>query len=359
MKKKGFTLVEMMVVVAIMAIIMLLVVPNVTGMLKKIDNEKYERFLSDVFLATEAYIQKNIEEFSDIKVPNQKVYVYYTDLISSNYLKSTTYDPKNKKQVKDEDYTVEVYLNDDNEYSYKVLEKRICNYRQSYTNLLSPLNVNLCDYKNMDDILANYELVESITLNVDSMNYLITDSELINEMKNSTNYDEKIVQYFLDSNIITNSQKYAAGLPCYIYLNGKSDIISNWSKYVGGYSQSANFLSDSIGLSAAGSDIYGNTCSHAYANANSPINITNYSKIKVNSILGYTSAIGYLNIQIGTAPVISYDNAFLVNKVAISDTNQFLDVSKYDGEYYLSLSHAWICGAGVYANSVTYKIWIY
>ena len=127
MNKKGFTLVEMLVVVSFIAIIALIAFPNLSGMLKKIDNQKYQRFLSDVFIATEAYVQANIDNYSELKEVNGKVYIYFDELIESNYLKSTTYDPKNKKMVKVEDFTVEVLLNEDKQYKYKLYEERVGN----------------------------------------------------------------------------------------------------------------------------------------------------------------------------------------------------------------------------------------
>ncbi len=123
MNKKGFTLPEMLITVSILGFIILIVAPNITGLLKKIDDEKYQRFLSDVFLATEAYIQANIEEYASISVENEKVYIYFENLINAHYLKSDVYDPKNKKRVDEENFTVEVYLNDNDEYSYKLYEK--------------------------------------------------------------------------------------------------------------------------------------------------------------------------------------------------------------------------------------------
>ena len=123
--KKGFTLIEMLITVAVLGLIILIVTPNITGLLKKVSDDKYNRFLDDVFIATEAYIQKNISEYPSIKIPNEKVYIYFSDLISSNYLKSDVYDPKNKLKVSNEDFTVEVYLSDDGEYKYKLYEERL------------------------------------------------------------------------------------------------------------------------------------------------------------------------------------------------------------------------------------------
>ena len=123
MNKKGFTLAEMLITVTILGLIILIVTPNITGLLKKMDDEKYQRFLSDVFLATEAYIQNNIEEYPEISEENSKIYIYFEQLINAHYLKSDVYDPKNKKRVDEETFTVEVYLNSDDEYSYKLYEK--------------------------------------------------------------------------------------------------------------------------------------------------------------------------------------------------------------------------------------------
>ena len=53
--KKGFTLVELLGVISIMAVILLLSVPAVTNILKKATESEYYSFEENVFLATEAY----------------------------------------------------------------------------------------------------------------------------------------------------------------------------------------------------------------------------------------------------------------------------------------------------------------
>lgn len=95
MKKNGFTMIELLAVFTITALILLMTVPLVTGMLKKGNDESYQRFLDDVFLATEAYItEDNIvvskTEYTSIRIE---------DLVASGYLKSTNINPKNKKEV--------------------------------------------------------------------------------------------------------------------------------------------------------------------------------------------------------------------------------------------------------------------
>ena len=156
--KKGFTLAEMLAVVTMMAVIALLVIPNVTSMLNNVNSEKYNRFLSDVFLATEAYVEKNISNYENNIKRKISFQVSKNELLNSHYLKSTLHDPKNNKSIKDEDFVVEVYFkNDDNEFHYKLyydyegieLDAYNVYYQhETYTNdLKKPLNEVLDDLR--------------------------------------------------------------------------------------------------------------------------------------------------------------------------------------------------------------------
>lgn len=140
--KKGFTLVEMLVVLSVLVIIFLIVVPDVTSLYKKLKQNEYERFLSDIFLSTEAYVQKNIDKYPELNTNNTKIYIYFEELLDSGYLKATIMDPKNKKNVKEEDYTVELFLNDDNEYKYKLLEEHY--------------DLDYCEYESGKEWLFDY-----------------------------------------------------------------------------------------------------------------------------------------------------------------------------------------------------------
>lgn len=128
MNKKGFSLVELLLVMVFIVMITLVMSPKISNMFKKVEDNKYKNFLNDIYLSTEVYIQKNIEKYQNIEQLNNKVYVYYTELIASKYLRSNLYDPKEKNPdpsknfVKNQDYTVEVYLNNDNEYVYRIIK---------------------------------------------------------------------------------------------------------------------------------------------------------------------------------------------------------------------------------------------
>lgn len=119
--KKGFTLVELLGVLSLLAIICLIAYPQITSLLKKTSNNESNRFLDDVSFATEAYIQTNQENFEELQENNGVVFINFEELVKSGFLKSTMYDPITKQNIKDElHYTVKV-MNNDSSLSYKIM----------------------------------------------------------------------------------------------------------------------------------------------------------------------------------------------------------------------------------------------
>lgn len=138
MNKKGFTFVEMLLVVAFIATLTLIMVPNLSGLFKQSNENKYNAFLSDIYLATEAYVQKNIEKYSTLEDIGGKAYIYMKDLVTSNYLKSTVINPhycddnnncsskkistcdENGENCVVDDYTIVVTKGENGVYSYEL-----------------------------------------------------------------------------------------------------------------------------------------------------------------------------------------------------------------------------------------------
>lgn len=146
MRKKGFTLPELLAMLVFVCIIGLIVYSNVTNILKKTRENEYEGFLKDIYLATEAYIQKYSTNFPSLQEDGGQAYIYISDLVYSKLLKSTTYNPKNKEQLKQEmDYTI-VITKGETTYEYELVEEKIDNvyYRPSRPELkdeLIPINI--------------------------------------------------------------------------------------------------------------------------------------------------------------------------------------------------------------------------
>lgn len=98
-KNKAFTLVELLGVFTLMGIILLIMVPNVTQLLNKSKKDTNTRFLNDIFLATEAYLNSSLAENNPIDMVGGKAFVSVHELIYNGYLKSITIDPSTNQKV--------------------------------------------------------------------------------------------------------------------------------------------------------------------------------------------------------------------------------------------------------------------
>lgn len=94
---RGFTFIELLMVMSLIAIISLIIFPSISGMLKEMNKNKKEAFKSDIFLATEAYIQKNIdsdESLANLKEIGGTVTIDIEKLYyPKKYIKSTLVNP--------------------------------------------------------------------------------------------------------------------------------------------------------------------------------------------------------------------------------------------------------------------------
>ena len=115
--KKGFTLVELLGIVAIIAAVLAFVVPSVIGMLKRDDEKEYQRFLTDISLATETYVQLNISTYPDMAITNGTYTITMQELIENGYIKSNMVNPKTDQKISSSD-TVRVTRKADGSYDY-------------------------------------------------------------------------------------------------------------------------------------------------------------------------------------------------------------------------------------------------
>ena len=121
MKKNAFTLVELLGVMVILGAMLLVTVPSITKTLKQKDEDEYERFLNDIYLATESYIGMRTKEYSEL-VYNNKAVVELQELISSGYLSENKMNPKTNEVINPLE-TVLVTRNNDGTYEYALSGK--------------------------------------------------------------------------------------------------------------------------------------------------------------------------------------------------------------------------------------------
>lgn len=139
MKNKGFTFVELLIVMSLFALIALIAIPSITNLVKNTNKNKKRAFENDIFLATEAYIQKNSEMYPELSQSDGKATITLEQLFIGNYIKSTLVNPNycdsdgncsaKKISTCDENdnciidkYKINVTVNQDGTYSYELIE---------------------------------------------------------------------------------------------------------------------------------------------------------------------------------------------------------------------------------------------
>ena len=120
--KKGFTLVELIAVVAFIAIIILIATPNIINQIRKNKEVRYTNFVGDLCLAAEAYMNKN-DLNEDLQEENDTVTISISDLISDGYIKSTLTNPKTNATITND--LLEVKLDSNENYDCTLLSGKV------------------------------------------------------------------------------------------------------------------------------------------------------------------------------------------------------------------------------------------
>ena len=135
MNRKGLTLIEMLIVIVFISIVALMAIPAMTSFVKKGEDDRYKAFLSDVYLATEAYVQKYSDDYPELNTTGGIAYVYMSELVNEKLIKSNIVNPKycynenncvskristcgDENNCVVDDYTIIVTKEDDGTYSY-------------------------------------------------------------------------------------------------------------------------------------------------------------------------------------------------------------------------------------------------
>lgn len=85
--KKGFTLIEMLGIITVLAILLLLTFPNLSNSLKKTKENKNNNFTNNLKISTEAYVQLNRNKFPELNNVNGTVQIKIQDLYDANLMK--------------------------------------------------------------------------------------------------------------------------------------------------------------------------------------------------------------------------------------------------------------------------------
>lgn len=119
MNKKGYTLIELLAVLSLMAVILLIAVPSITKQLSGIENNNYSQFKQNIYLAAESYINANPEEFVKLKENNGEACVNIEYLIRDGWIKSTLQNPKTNENIAVDSSIKVNNLNGEYKYTYR------------------------------------------------------------------------------------------------------------------------------------------------------------------------------------------------------------------------------------------------
>ncbi len=169
---RGFTLIELVAIVVILAAIFLVAFPTITNMAKKAKNEKYNLMVNVLCDAGKSYIYSNKDEY-DVAESGTKTIIPLSDLIEYGVVDSTTTNPKDNTLVSGD--ALIFTTNDDSSLSctYRKLEvipvptTDNCNselvYNGNEQNLVKNPNINLA-YTNDKGITAGSYTVTATIL---------------------------------------------------------------------------------------------------------------------------------------------------------------------------------------------------
>lgn len=126
MNKKGYTLIELLAVLAVMAAILIVAVPSIAKQFAGIEENNYTQFKQNLFLAAESYINSNpnAAEVSELKTSGKFICINTEDLIRGGWVKSTLVNPKTDKRLSEQNSSIKV-LNNSGEYTYTYFPDKI------------------------------------------------------------------------------------------------------------------------------------------------------------------------------------------------------------------------------------------
>lgn len=111
--KKGFTLVEMLGIITVLAIVLLVTFPNVSKTLKQMKVNNNKNFTNNLKISAETYIELNRDKYEVLNTPGGKITIKIQELYDANLLKGKNEDIDNESLITietGEDYILSYYF---------------------------------------------------------------------------------------------------------------------------------------------------------------------------------------------------------------------------------------------------------
>ena len=131
--RNGFTLVEMIAIITVLAIILLISLPALSSTLKSNEEKNYNNYLEDLYMATENYVTS--KSFPELNNLNGGIFVSVKELINNGYVKSDKNNPKTKEAI-NPNSVIRVIKNNEGLFEYKYCETDCTTKAYSQENLI-------------------------------------------------------------------------------------------------------------------------------------------------------------------------------------------------------------------------------
>lgn len=125
MKKKGFTLTEVLGVLTVLALLALLVTPIVTKTIKNNKQKLYDAQIKIIEKAAKDYAIKNTDILPEV---GEKIYITLGEIKRSGVLQEEVRNPRTKELFPD-DLQIQITF-ENNQYVYRVVEQEVEGIKQ-------------------------------------------------------------------------------------------------------------------------------------------------------------------------------------------------------------------------------------
>ena len=112
--KKGFTLIEMLGIIAVLAVVLLVTFPVLNNSLKKMKENSNNNFMNNLKVSAETYVELNRNNYENIDVPGTEISFTIQDLYDANLLKGRYENINSSDKIKaivGQDLIIRYYFN--------------------------------------------------------------------------------------------------------------------------------------------------------------------------------------------------------------------------------------------------------
>lgn len=119
MNNKGFTLIELVAIVLVIAAIFLVSFPNLLNMSKADEEKKYDNMVENLCLAGESYIYANVDDFQQLSIVNSTIEISIEELIIYGNVDSDLKNPNTNESVENDTLIFRVLSDNTLDCNYK------------------------------------------------------------------------------------------------------------------------------------------------------------------------------------------------------------------------------------------------